>query len=191
MMRKPPQHRFICFEGVDGSGKSTLAHHLAKEMNAAYLYSPPEALLPIREKIRTFPPHIQYQYYLLGNLITNTEVDTLIDRTSVIVDRYIYSTIAFHAPLLNPLREKAMVLPKIREPDLVIYVTASWEEIERRLSTRSERKSTENILYLKRVAQEYKRIFENRTGVLKIDTTQEEPDNVIQRIMGVINGTRN
>jgi thymidylate kinase len=171
------KNKFICFEGVDGSGKTTLAKLLAKEIDAKYYYSPPEMLLPIRTEVYEYDVAVRFQYYLLGNTITSEDVKKTLRDQPVIVDRYVYSTLAFHFPIEDEN------IPNLLLPDRIIYVTASWREIENRLSQREHRKSSEQISYLQLVHQQYQRMFSGLNNVVKIDTTNEAPTESISKII--------
>lgn len=182
MNKKSSKNRFICFEGVDGAGKTTLAKLVAEELGYQYYASPPQIILPIREVIYKYSNRVRVQYYELGNLITSEEVNHILDTESVVVDRYIYSTLAYHFGDVT----KGLTINDFQRPDQIIYVTASWDAIESRLLNRSDRKNSENIQYLKLVAEEFKQILAQEKKVYRIDTTNKGVEDSLEEIKKIL-----
>lgn len=164
-------HRFILFEGIDGTGKTTLAKMLAEKIGGVYYKSPPEILEPLATYAHDASPEIRYHYFLLGNYISAREIQKLLVTDDVVVDQYIYSTIAFHSILMN---RDLMVPDDILMPDHVIHLTAPFEEIEERLNSRSTRNKYEASEFLKKVYQKYVDIFAKNQGVLMINTGEQD-----------------
>jgi len=142
-------NKFYLFEGVDGVGKTSLAKALAEKINAKYYYSPPEVIRGMRKFADESSPEIQYQYYLWGNYIGSEEIAEIVKTQDAVVDYYVISTIVMYSLLLN----KKLEFPDILMPDHIFYITASWEELEKRLNKRPERSRYENIEFMKEEAQ--------------------------------------
>ncbi len=173
------KNKFILFEGTDGSGKTSLAKKMAESTGSIYYYNPPEVLRSLRNFADESLPHIRYQYYLLGNHIAAEEIKELLKTGHVICDWYIFSTIAYHSILLN----KELTLPDIFMPDKIIFVSAEWNEIEKRLNARESTSKYEDLEFLKNVYEQYVRILSPLSNVLKMDTTGKDSEHVVSEIL--------
>jgi thymidylate kinase len=121
-------------------------------------------------------------YFLLGNFITSEEVGRLLETQDVIVDKYIYSTIAYHSVLLDrelPIPEDILI------PDHTFYLTASMEEIDKRLNSREKRNKYEVPDLLMKADHTYKRILPTDTSF--IDTTTLGLSEMLNSIEEILN----
>jgi len=161
--------KFIAFEGIDGSGKTLLAQMIAEKVQGVYYKCPPEALKPARKAADEGSPWARFYFYLSGNCMASDEIKEILKTKSVICDFYVYSTIAFHSVLL----ERDVSFPgDIKLPDNIVYTTAPFPLIEKRLSERPIRTKYEQMPFLKQVAKKYDQLFEGMHHVIKIDTSQ-------------------
>jgi len=93
-------NKFIILEGCDGVGKSSVAIELAGLINGVYYKTPPPLFAKIRHEIETANDYyLRFYYYLTSTLYASLEIKELLKNTSVVCDRYIYTTIAYHRAL--------------------------------------------------------------------------------------------
>jgi deoxyguanosine kinase len=172
-------HKLILFEGVDGSGKTLLAKMLAKKMGGLYYHSPPVVLEPLKQYANNASFKVRYQYFMLGNYIVSEELKELLLTQDVVLDKYFYSTIAFHSILLK----SNLSLPKdLLMPDHTFYLTASMEEIKRRLNLKEKITKYEELSLLQEVDKKYKEIFKENPNITTIETTNKTPSEILKII---------
>ncbi len=173
------KYPIICFEGVDGAGKTTLSKRLAEMFQGVCLKSPPDEIAATRHFIKHAGPDITFHHYVFGNAAAGLQAQKLAATQLVCLDRYHFSTRAYHYEVL----EKGALMPELPEVDLIIFLHAGWEIIEKRLSERSDRKPHENIENLKKVYQNYQRVFSQKKNVITIDTGKYSIDESIAIII--------
>ncbi|MFH1178417.1 MAG: hypothetical protein V1711_01695 [bacterium] len=173
------KHKFILFEGTDASGKTSLAKNMAHCIGGVYYYNPPEIIRSLRSYADGSTPAIRFQYYLLGNYIASEEIKKLLKSTHVVCDWYIYSTVAYHSVLLNTTLE----VPRLLLPDNIVFVSANWDEIEKRLRDREIISKYEEIQFLKKVYGQYECLFTSVSNVIKIDSTNKDPKKVVEKLI--------
>lgn len=114
----------IALEGLEGVGKTTLGVRVADALDAEYVKSPPAELNSVRGYVAELrDPRVNFYFYLAGLFAIQLRIAAaLAAGRSVIVDRYLSSTIAYHdegrsfaAP---PFDDAAF-----RQPDVAICVT--------------------------------------------------------------------
>lgn len=128
--------KLIVFDGCDGVGKTSCALALAKEMDAMYYKTPPKIFDSIRVEIESFNDYdLRFHFYLTAMLYAAKEIEALLKNTSVICDRYIYSTIAYHRAIGIKTPENLEKL--FPQPDYAFLLHAQDEVIKKRLSERS------------------------------------------------------
>lgn len=173
------RYKFIVIEGIDGSGKTSISKHLAKKYKGRYLYSPPKLIRIFKKFIdRYAPPSIRYRYYLLGNRIYSLIIPFYTRKYHIFCDWYYFSTIAYHSILLN----KDLPIPKILEPDKIIYLSAKWDFIKERLEKKKSKDRYEGLDFLKKVDLKYKNILRNKSNVIYIDTSNKSIGKSLENI---------
>jgi thymidylate kinase len=173
------KHRFIVFEGIDGSGKTSLAKEFAKRIHGFYYHSPSSFISPLRYLADVSPLRIKYHYYRLSHRIAALEIRHLLRKTDVVCDRYMYTTVAYHDVLLK----KELGLQRILVPDKIVFVSAGWKEIKRRLSKRGAKIRLEYIPYLRKVQKRYGLIFSKMDNVIRFDTTGKRVSDVVESLL--------
>lgn len=141
--------RLILIEGLDRSGKSTQAARLAARLGAR-LFRFPDRLTVVGKLINEYltneecnlPDEAAHLLFSANRWEVAREMEqVLASGTSVVLDRYVYSGVAYSLAkdnlndaqwLLNPDRG----LPK---PDLTIFLTISLEELSLRKGWGDER----------------------------------------------------
>lgn len=183
-MKSAKNHLYV-FEGVDGTGKTSLAKGLAKNMGGIYYKGLPKILKPFKDFVdKKLPANLRFYFYKLGNRIAYREIKNLLKNNDVFVDQYVYCTIAFH---IVSMKDKSIYFePKI-VPDKIIYLIANWEEVDKRLNERQNRKALEELEYLKSVDEEYKLIFSRMNNVMYFNNMQGNLEDNIIMLKNTIN----
>ena len=91
----------LVIEGVDCVGKTTLAKAIASKRGFRYLYTPQPPLSVIRKEVESLDdPNARFFYYLASVIAVQRTLRADLDvGRSVVVDRYIHSTLVMHRVL--------------------------------------------------------------------------------------------
>jgi len=142
---------FVVIEGPDRVGKTTLTAGLSTSLNYRSLYSIPEKLASTRELIDGNDNEYEsYFYYLMCNSVISRQISRLVDKTGIVLDRYIFSTNFYHKKLGCQFTLNENILFKnnvLQEPDLVIFLKADEEILKARVedwNNKFDKMSTSN-----------------------------------------------
>jgi len=100
-----PKHVFVSLDGVDGVGKTTVAKLLAAGESFQYHKSPAGPFAQLRKEVDAHAtPLERYCFYRLATQFDSVQISQLLETNSVVCDRYIASTAAYHIEtrLLKP-----------------------------------------------------------------------------------------
>lgn len=121
---------FIVVEGLSGCGKTRITKALSKKLNAIYFKTPPPPLIAFRDIAdKKFGIEDRYSFYLAGSFLASEQIKKILERKTVICDRYIYTTLAFHAARGLKVH-KISQLKNLLTPDITFLVTCD-EDIRR------------------------------------------------------------
>ena len=126
---------FVVVEGLDGVGKTTLAKFLQDKLGYIYMYSIPQKFIDLRhELLASVNAQAKFLYYLSGILAMQDELrEHLKQGNKVVMDRYIYTTLAYHQALQVDTRFISMTEFPIVWPDRCLLLIVSEESRMKRL----------------------------------------------------------
>lgn len=175
-MKKDP--KFIVFEGIDGAGKTTQINLLRaalenKGLPCAVTAEPTD--LPSGKAIRRAlakevekTPLEMAEMFALDRELHNTDPQVGIEKllgegTTVICDRYYYSSLAYQGTVLgyDTVARLNLDNPNIRRPDICIFLDLTPEKSLQRIGDRGGRTEIyENLDYLTRTRKTFFEVFD-------------------------------
>ncbi len=135
-------NKFIVFEGLDACGKTTLSSLYAKEMNTIVHNAVVPEAHDLRKVIDSYESkESAFLFFLLNNLLKSNEVSKVLNDEDIILDRYIFSTLAYQTIMLGEdivknIFDTLRINKKILLPEVIIFVKADIETINNRIETR-------------------------------------------------------
>ncbi len=187
----------ITLDGVDGTGKSTVAQLLAVDGGYHYYKTPSGRFEQLRSEIDGHAtPLERYCFYRLATQLDSTQLREIVKSSSVVCDRYIASTLAYH--LVMDLRILGIHNnEQIVIPDFAFLLLVESRERDRRLNARAGITSDgileHNSGFLDQVQETFRSL--NALGYLPfalipVDTTGKTPSEVTAEIQDAINNRR-
>lgn len=195
-MQKPNSaNTFIVIEGIDGVGKTTIAKNLAQALGAVYYPTPPETLVHFKRELhdgtitnlRHFVDQlgnneIRFFYYLIGVLYASQDIKELLKSNSVVCDRYISSTLAYHYALSPTLKNIDLSNLHYLQPDAEFLLDANETTRMQRINSRgsksaSDKQIEENTLLLGNIRSEFRNL-----GLKVVDTSALSISQVVKNL---------
>ena len=181
---------FIAVEGVDGSGKTSTAILLAGRLQGIYLKTPPKEYSTLRHHFDSAAQSsrrelilARFFFYLSSLCETADAVVSYIKKgTTVVVDRWVLSTLLYHEQLLgldlSPYI-KPLALP---QPDACFVLQPSLRVIYSRLEQRSPDYDHALEKDRKFISRMYRRYASDRSSI-HIQPGKAPVDEVVDRII--------
>lgn len=180
------KHDFIVIEGVDGVGKTTAGQKLAKVLNGVFYQTPSSFWRKYRLIVENSPALVRFTYYLLATCFSSKEIGKILEKKSVICDRYIYSTWAHHyAYGLKILKHISFDWLPIERPSRVIYLYVNQGERERRIALRNNNNKKDRDSYTLLKAHNFFMSIKDEK-IVKIDCSFFSEEEVIRTIIKVL-----
>jgi dTMP kinase len=186
-------HKFIVIEGLDGVGKSEITLALASTLNN--LGQPARAIKSPVGDFHLSAPYVNrecdvnshYLFYLAGVKHTSDKVRKMLSDTTVICDRYIYTTEAYHKANGASVVIDLLTLDLL-EPDYKFLIKVSDEKIRSgRIENRERVDDGDNIVktpgnLIDRIEQEF-----TKYNLIEVDNSNRPIDETVAEIIGIIN----
>lgn len=198
-----PRGLLIVFEGLDGAGKSTIAHTLRKLFNkkqrSLQLFNYPDRRTHIGELIDLYltkkivlEKHAAHLLFAANRWETiHLVIDSLTAESNVVLDRYIYSGVAYSAAKpgmdLDWCKQSDKGLPK---PDLVCFFDTS-KTLNRQIRNDYGDEIYENEQDQSRVRIEFNKLFDTSMAdfadqpyiiVNPLDSIEKTTENIYDKI---------
>ncbi len=172
---------FVVVEGLDGVGKTTLAKFLQDKLDYIYMYSIPQKFIDLRhELLASVNAQAKFLYYLSGILAMQDELrEHLKQGNRVVIDRYIYTTLAYHQALQVDTSFISMTEFPIVWPDRCLLLVVSEESRMKRLGKNKKIEPHEVDTQYMRLAQ---KALISMTGMSVIDTNEKTADVVFEEV---------
>ncbi|OBU29491.1 deoxynucleoside kinase [Photobacterium kishitanii] len=173
---------FIVFEGLDACGKTTLSSLYTKEINSVVHLAVVNEALELRKVIDSYQSkESALLFFLLNNFLKSHEVSKVLESRDVILDRYIFSTLAYQVIMLGEdvvkqLFDTLKITQNILLPDVIVFVKADAETINNRIESRGGivQWYGDEITKNNCVETAYKKIFQwFNIPVVEIDTSDK------------------
>lgn len=200
-------NRFIVFEGLDACGKTTLSSLYAKERNSVVHSAVVAEALELRKVIDSYQSkESALLYFLMNNFLKSREISGALESGDVILDRYIFSTLAYQIIMLEKdvvknIFDTLNIAKNILLPEVIVFVKADAETINNRIETRGGAVQWygDAITQNNCVETAYKKIFQwFDIPIVEIDTSEKYGRSVEEnyllmkdRIDGVLFGRSN
>lgn len=178
------EKRYMVIEGVIGVGKTSLAEILAQRLQGQLMLEHPEEN-PFLENFYADPRRYAFQtqlFFLLSRYRQQQELPQLDFFHPILIADYLFAKdkiFAYinlsEAELLLYERVMEILEPRIRKPDLVIYLQSSTERLMRNIRLRNrpyERPMAED--YIRTLNEAYNQFFfnYNETPLLIVNATR-------------------
>lgn len=177
--------KLVVVEGVDSVGKTTLARRLETELRYSYLYTPQVPLNTIREMVEEMGDiNTRFFYYLSAVVAVQPQLkEMLASGKRVVVDRYIYSTIAMHSVLGASVKSVSMRDLPILWPDVGFLLTTEASVRAERMSTRAKQPTHDKkIERFVKEAEDAIEIYRSFSELVPVDTTFLNIDGVFHEV---------
>ncbi len=186
----------IVFEGIDGCGKETQIRLLREKIADAVVFKYPtksfQMLNDYLEKKVELAPKSLFLLFLSDIANEQRRVKAALEEgKTVILDRYVFSTIAYEVnEFLYPQAKKIVEGIGFLKPDMVLLLDITPEvSQERKAKQKALDRYEENVEYLRRVRENFLRLHEEKflcEDWRKIDGTKsiEEVHGEIVKALG-------
>lgn len=175
-------NRFIVFEGLDACGKTTLSSLYAEESNSVVHSAVVAEALELRKVIDSYQSkESALLYFLMNNFLKSREISGALESGDVILDRYIFSTLAYQIIMLEKdvvkkIFDTLNIAKNILLPEVIVFVKADAETINNRIETRGGAVQWygDAITQNNCVETAYKKIFQwFDIPIVEIDTSEK------------------
>lgn len=179
------EHVFISIDGVDGIGKTTVAELFAADGSFRCYKSPSGPFAQLRKEIDAHAtPLERYCFYRLATQFDSKQINQLLETSSVVCDRYIASTAAYHIAMdarIRVIHDETGLL----RPHFAFLLGARSEIRDKRLLERAKISSDieieRNSSFLDRVAGIFMLL-----DLIHIDTSDMTAEEVVMAIRRII-----
>jgi thymidylate kinase len=174
----------LVVEGTDCAGKGTICSLLADALGALLYKTPPECMRAEQDTVNATASDIDhYDYFVRVVRQASEEIAAAARERNIVVDRYWMTTVAYHRAMGLPARFED--IGDIVMPDRTVYLTVSPEVQDRRMAHRGMSPGDIRMRDKQRLIRaEYEEVIAGRSDVIRVDTSNITPEEIIKLILG-------
>lgn len=175
----------LAVEGTDCAGKGAICSLLVDALGALLYKTPPERMRAEQDMVNATASVIDhYDYFVRVVRRASEEIAAAVaQERNVVVDRYWMTTVVYHRAMGFPA--KLEDIGEIVMPDRTVYLTVSPEVQDRRMAHRGMSPGDIRMMDKQHLIRaEYEEVIAGRSDVLRIDTSDTTPEEVVARILG-------
>jgi len=187
---------FVAIEGLDAVGKTTLAKLIAQKTGGVYYRTPPEIFIDECTQIDRNGVNFdekRFNFFVRTVVYASSEIKKLTDENRiVIVDRWIWTTFAYHFAANRLLRKKYEnkmqdIMAVLLEPSLSILVHIGDEQIWlRRMGKRAASNCDQVILRNPNLREDIFQLFLKLNPDFKLVENSGAIDDSVGIVMGLL-----
>ncbi|MBI3952494.1 MAG: AAA family ATPase [Candidatus Doudnabacteria bacterium] len=172
----------LAVEGIDFAGKGEVCPRLARRLGAILYKTPPEHMREEQNRINASATDQDHYRYFVGVVQqASAEIREVSKFQNVVLDRYWMTTVVYHRVMgvAADIRDFGNIVM----PDATVYLTVSPEVQRERMAKREM--SPGDVRMLGRfhlVRQGYENALSDTQRVIRVDTTQLTPEEVVDLV---------
>lgn len=185
--------KLVVIEGVDAVGKTTIARMLEEILGYTYLYTPQAPFSVIRSLVEEMEDiNTRFFYYLASVVGVQPQLKLMLSSgKKVVIDRYVYSTIAMHTVLGARVNSIEMRKLPIVWPDVGILLTAQTDIRIKRIESRAKQPTHDKrIERFTKEGEEAETIYRSYKDLSHVDTTCLSIEQVFAAVVQLLRSTK-
>lgn len=174
----------VCLEGTSYAGKTTVARLLSEKMPATYGPRVADRWEGQEEKIHENPnPLARFSFFMKEIAARSEQVSRLLERTDVVMDRYLLSVFAYHNIIVGKQLEAGLDINDLRQPNCTALLTVDEATLRQRMKNRSPRHQYESDpTFLLEVQREFLRLID-REKTIVVNTSIQPAEEAMRAIL--------
>lgn len=185
--------KLVVIEGVDAVGKTTIARMLEDALGYTYLYTPQAPFTVIRSLVEEMEDiNTRFFYYLTSVIGVQPQLKSMLSLgKKVVIDRYVYSTMAMHTVLGAKVQSVNVRELPIIWPNVGILLTTQTDVRIKRMESRAKQPTHDKKIerFIKE-ADEAETIYRSFNDLSKIDTTNLTIDQVFAKSVQLLRSAK-
>lgn len=185
--------KLVVIEGVDAVGKTTIARMLEDALGYTYLYTPQAPFSVIRSLVEEMEDiNTRFFYYLTSVIGVQPQLKSMLaSGKKVVIDRYVYSTMAMHTVLGAKVQSVNMRELPIIWPNVGILLTTQTDVRIKRMESRAKQPTHDKKIerFIKE-ADEAETIYRSFNDLSEIDTTNLTIDQVFAKSVQLLRSAK-
>lgn len=185
--------KLVVIEGVDAVGKTTIARMLEDALGYTYLYTPQAPFTVIRSLVEEMEDiNTRFFYYLASVIGVQPQLKSMLaSGKKVVIDRYVYSTMAMHTVLGAKVQSVNVRELPIIWPNVGILLTTQTDVRIKRMESRAKQPTHDKKIerFIKE-ADEAETIYRSFNDLSEIDTTNLTIDQVFAKSVQLLRSAK-